>query len=257
MSYNWDWGVLFELAPDGTHTYMAVLLHGALWTAAVALSSYGIALVLGAIVGVLRTAENRILSIGAATYVELFRNIPLIVQMFLWYFVFPEFLPSKASTWVKQLSLAPFIMAVAALGLYTSARIAELLRSAIQSRPPGQINAALALGLTRGQAYRLVLLPVAFRLVVPPLTSEFIGVIKNSAIALTIGVVELTASSRLIQELTFHIFEVFTVASLIYLAMNFTVVKIMGTIEQACQIPGMIKRQGAANPTRKANVLRV
>src|SRR5439155_1249716 len=179
-------------------------------------------------------------------YVELFRNIPLLVQMFLWYFVLPELLPSEIGDWLKQLPDASFYTAVVALGFYTSARIAEQVRAGILSLARGQGWAALALGLTLPQAYAYVLLPMAFRIILPPLTSEFLNVIKNSAVALTIGLMELTARARAMQEFSFQVFEAFTAATVIYIVINIIVTFAMRWLERETAVPGYIS--GAERP---------
>jgi glutamate/aspartate transport system permease protein len=178
-------------------------------------------------------------------YVELFRDIPLLVQMFLWYFVLPELLPVSLGDWLKQLPDASFYTAVVALGFYTSARVAEQVRAGITSLARGQRFAALALGLTLPQAYGYVLLPMAYRIILPPLTSEFLNVIKNSAVALTIGLMELTARARAMQEMSFQVFEAFTAATIIYIIINIAVTFGMRWVEQRAAVPGLI---GAAVP---------
>jgi glutamate/aspartate transport system permease protein len=193
MNYNWNWGIFFELAPDASGTYLDTLLAGLRWTLATALTAWVVALLLGAVIGTLRTTPLKwVVRLGNA-YVELFRNIPLLVQMFLWFFVVPELLPKAAGDWLKQLPNASFWTAVVSLAFFTSARIAEQVRAGINSLPRGQLLAGTALGLTLPQTYRYVLLPMAFRIILPPLTSEFMNVVKNSAVALTIGLMELTA----------------------------------------------------------------
>ena len=247
MKYNWNWGIFWQLSPDGRGTYLDTLIAGLGWTLATALSAWVIALILGMIVGVIRTTPVRGLRILGDAWVELFRNVPLLVQMFLWFFVVPELLPAAVGTWLKQLPRSAFYTAVVCLGLYTSARVAEQTRAGIQSLARGQRMAGIALGLTLPQTYRFVLLPMALRIVMPPLTSEFLNVIKNSAVALTIGLVELTASARSIQEFSFQVFEAFTAATLIYLALNLLVVTGMRWLEKRVAIPGLIGG-GAAMP---------
>ncbi len=245
MNYNWYWGIFADISPDGAHTYLQTLLIGTAWTLATALCAWIMALTFGSIVGVLRTMPFRwAIRLGTA-YVELFRNIPLLVQMFLWYFVLPELVPRGIGTWLKQLPDASFYTAVVALGFYTSARVAEQVRAGIGSLPRGQRFASLALGLTLPQAYRHVLLPMAYRIVLPPLTSEFLNVIKNSAVALTIGLMELTARARAMQEFSFQVFEAFTAATLIYIAINTAVTFAMRRVERGVAVPGYI---GAARP---------
>jgi glutamate/aspartate transport system permease protein len=160
--------------------------------------------------------------------------------MFLWYFVLPEVVPRGIGTWLKQLPDASFYTAVVALGFYTSARVAEQVRAGITSLPSGQRLAALALGLTLPQAYGYVLLPMAYRIILPPLTSEFLNVIKNSAVALTIGLMELTARARSMQEFSFQVFEAFTAATFIYIAINIVVTFAMRRTERRVAVPGYI-----------------
>lgn len=240
MNYNWNWGIFFQLSPDGTHTYLGTLLIGMLWTLATALSAWIIALSLGSLIGVLRTSPSLWLSRFANAYVELFRNVPLLVQMFLWYFVLPEILPRAAGTWLKQLPNASFYTAVVCLGLYTSSRVAEQVRAGIMSLRSGQRMAGLAMGLTLPQTYRYVLLPMAYRIILPPLTSEFLNIIKNSAVALTIGLIELTAAARSMQEFSFQVFEAFTGATIIYIVINIIVVNLMRVLERRLAVPGYI-----------------
>ena len=155
MSYNWNWGIFFQTSPDGVHTYLTTLLLGTAWTLTTALAAWCLALAMGSLVGVMRTTPHPWLVRLGQAYVELFRNIPLLVQMFLWYFVLPEVLPTEAGDWLKQLPDASFYTAVVALGFYTSARVAEQVRAGILSLASGQRLAALALGLTLPQAYLL------------------------------------------------------------------------------------------------------
>ena len=240
MKYNWNWGIFWQLSPDGRGTYLDTLVAGLGWTLATALAAWIIALVLGMVVGVIRTTPLPWLRRLGDAWVEVFRNIPLLVQMFLWFFVVPELLPVSVGTWLKQLPRSAFYTAVVCLGLYTSARVAEQVRAGIQSLNRGQGMAGVALGLTLPQTYRFVLLPMALRIVMPPLTSEFLNVIKNSAVALTIGLVELTASARSIQEFSFQVFEAFTAATLIYMVLNLIVVTGMRSLEKRLAVPGLI-----------------
>ena len=137
--------------------------------------------------------------------------------MFLWFFVLPELLPKGLGDAIKQMPppWSAYIPAVLCLGFYTAARVAEQVRAGIQSLPRGQQMAGTALGLTLAQNYRFVLLPQAFRIVLPPLTSEFLNIIKNSSVALTIGLLELTARARAMQEFSFQVFEAFTAATIL------------------------------------------
>ncbi len=240
MNYNWNWAIFFEISPDAVHSYLQTLLIGTGWTLATALSAWAVALVFGSIIGVIRTTPFPWLIRLGTGYVELFRNIPLLVQMFLWYFVLPELMPDEIGIWIKELPSASFYTAVVALGFYTSARVAEQVRAGILSLPRGQRLAALALGLTLPQAYYHALLPMAYRIILPPLTSEFLNIIKNSAVALTIGLMELTARARAMQEFSFQVFEAFTAATLIYIVINIVVTYAMRRVERRVAVPGYI-----------------
>lgn len=240
MNYNWNWNIFWESSPDGAGTYMDTLISGLLWTVATALSAWVMALVLGAIVGTIRTTPNKWAVRLANGYVELFRNIPLLVQMFLWYFVIPELVPAALGDWLKTLPNSSFITAVICLGFFTSSRVAVQVSAGINALPRGQKMAGTALGLTLPQTYRYVLLPMAFRIIIPPLGSEFLNIIKNSAVALTIGLVELTASTRAMQEFSFQVFEAFTAATIIYIVVNIFVVSFMRLLEKKMAVPGFI-----------------
>lgn len=240
MNYNWNWGVFWQMSPDGSGSYADTLLLGLKWTISTGLSAWVLALMLGTLIGTLRTLPHRGLVALGHAYVELFRNIPLLVQMFLWFFVVPELLPKAAGDWLKQLPNSSFWTAMVALGLFTSARVAEQVKAGIESISHGQKMAATALGMTQAQSYRYVLLPIAVRVIWPPLTSEFMNVFKNSAVALTIGLMELTAQARAMQEFSFQVFEAFTAATLIYLALNLVVVQGMRLLEKKLAIPGFL-----------------
>jgi len=235
MNYNWDWGVLFR------EPYLDWLVSGFGWTVAVSLTAWVLAFSLGSIIGIMRTTNSGVLRGIATGYVEFFRNIPLLVQMFLWYFVFPELLPHDAGMWVKrEMPMPQFTTAAVCLGLYTASRVAEQVRAGIQSIGQGQRNAGLAMGLTPAQVYRYVLLPVSYRIIVPPLTSEFLTIFKNSSVALTIGVLETTAQARQIEEYTFQGFEAFTAATILYIFVTSIVMLLMRVVEGRVRIPGMI-----------------
>jgi len=240
VNYHWNWHIFLEPAPDGTGTYLDMLLSGLLLTIETAICAWIIALVFGSVIGVLRTLPSKIASWIGFVWVEFFRNIPLLVQLFLWFFVLPELLPPSWGLWLKQIHHAPFYTATIGIGFFMSARIAEQLRAGIGSLPRGQMLAATALGLTTMQAYRYVLLPMAFRIIMPPLTSEFLATIKNTSVAITIGLVELTGEARSMQEFSFQVFEAFTAATLLYLLVNIVVVTAMRFLERSLAVPGYI-----------------
>ena len=249
MVYHWNWGIYWQPAADGSGSYAAYLLGGLGWTLATALSAWAIALAFGFVVGTLRTVPRPWPARLAAAYVELFRNIPLLVQMFLWYFVLPELLPRALGHAVKQMAppWASFIPAVLCLGLYTSARIAEQVRAGIQSLPRGQSLACAALGLNLAQSYRHVILPLTARIILPPLTSEFVNIVKNSSVALAIALMELTARTRAMQEFTFLTFEAYTAATVLYLVVNLAAVRALRALERRVRVPGFIAGAGDAH----------
>ena len=242
MEYQWNWGVFLLPSAVNDGTYLDWMLAGLQTTLALSLSAWVIALLLGAVIGVLRTVPHRGLAALATAHVELFRNIPLLVQLFFWYFVLPELLPAAAGDAFKALHpvAQQFVAAMVCLGLFTSARVAEQVRSGIDALPRGQRNAGLALGLTLPQTYRHVMLPMAFRLVVPPLTSEFLNVFKNSAVCSTIGLLELAAQGRQLVDYTAQPYESFVAVTLAYLAINVVVMLLMRRTESLVRVPGYL-----------------
>lgn len=236
-----DFGFLSQPAFSGGGTYLDWVITGIKWTMLVSLCAWVIAFTVGSVLGVMRTTKVIWLRGPATVYVELFRNIPLLVHMFIWYFVMPELVPKSLGLWMKQgMPMPEFWSAVFALGFYTASRVAEQVRSGIESIPRGQTHAALATGLTMPQVYRYLLLPMGYRIVVPPLTSEFLTIFKNSSVALTIGVLELTAQARTISEYTFRTFEIFTLATVVYVVITLAVVVIMQFVEAKIRVPGYI-----------------
>lgn len=240
MNYHWNWRIFWEPAPNGTGTYLDMLLSGLVLTIETAICAWIIALLFGAFFGVLRTLPSKTASHIGFAYVEFFRNMPLLVQLFIWFFVLPEILPPSWGLWMKQMPHAPFYTASIGIGLFMSARVAEQTRAGISSLPRGQKLAATALGLTTAQTYRYVLLPMAFRIMIPPLTSEFLSTIKNTSVAITIGLIELTGEARAMQEFSFQVFEAFTGATVLYLLINIVVVIAMRFVERALAVPGYI-----------------
>ena len=240
VNYNWNWHIFLEPNPTGAGTYLDMLLAGLALTIKTAILAWIIALIFGSVIGVLRTLPSKAASWIGFCYVEFFRNMPLLVQLFLWFFVLPELLPRSAGLWLKQMPNAPFWTAAIGVGLFMSARVAVQLAAGIASLPRGQKQAATALGLTTAQAYRYVLLPIAFRIILPPLTSEFLNTIKNTAVAITIGLIELTGQARSMQEFSFQVFEAFTAATVMYLLINIVVVTGMRLLERSLAIPGYI-----------------
>lgn len=237
MQYNWNWSVLFQ------QPYFDWLLAGLGWTVLVAATGWLIALALGTVVGIARTLPSRLARGLGGAYVELFRNVPVLVQLFLWYHVMPELLPQRWGMWVKRdMPLPEFWTAVICLGFYMGARVAEQVRAGIEAVPQGQRSAALASGLTLRQAYQYVILPICFRIIVPPLTSEMLSITRTSSIALTIGVLELTVQSRRIENQTFQGLEAFAAATALYIAVALTVTLVMRLVERRAAIPGLMAK---------------
>jgi len=229
---------LFRLAHNSDPSYLDWLMKAWVWTLSVAGLSLTIALILGLLMGTLRTlpsssALNKFLIWLSTSWVELFRNIPILVQVFIWYHVIPAFvLPLKA--------LPSYCLVSIALGFFTSARIAEQVRAGIQALPSGQTAAATALGLTTAQSYRYVILPMALRIVIPPLTSESMNVVKNSSVAFAVSVPELTLFAMQAQEETSKGVEIYLAVTLLYALSAFAVNRIMNQIEKRSRVPGFI-----------------
>ncbi|MEK9555100.1 MAG: amino acid ABC transporter permease [Gammaproteobacteria bacterium] len=233
MNYNWNWTVLIQ------DPYLDWLISGFGWTVAVALCAWCIAFSLGSLIGVLRTLPNKACRAFGTCYVELFRNVPLLVQMFIWYFAVPEMMPDDVGRWMKRDMPNPeFTTAVVALGLYTASRVTEQVRAGIEAIPEGLVSAAIASGMSVRKVYQFVLLPISFRTIIPPLTSEFLTIFKNSSLALTIGLLELTAQSQQIAEYTFQGFEAYTAATLIYVFIALVATLLMHQIEKKMRIDG-------------------
>jgi glutamate/aspartate transport system permease protein len=240
VNYNWNWHIFFEPNPTGAGNYLDLLLSGLVLTIETALLAWVIALIFGTIIGILRSLPSKTASWIGFAYVEFFRNMPLLVQLFLWFFVLPELLPRSAGLWLKQMPNAPFWTAAIGIGLFMSARVAVQLQAGIASLPRGQRQAATALGLTTVQVYRYVLLPMAFRIVIPPLTSESMNIVKNSSVAFAVSIAELTMFAMQAQEETSRGIEVYLAVTGLYFISAFAINRLAIFIEHRVQVPGMI-----------------
>lgn len=242
VNYHWNWGIFFQQVSSSDETFLQWMLIGLGWTLTVSLSAWVIALIIGSIMGTLRTVPNKGLALLGTAWVEVFRNIPVLVQLILWFFVLPELLPDDLARWVKQdMPAKEVVTAIVALSFFTSARVAEQVRAGIQSMPRGQRNAGLAMGFTLRQTYRYVILPMAFRIIIPPLTSEFMNTFKNSAVAFAIGVWDLTFVSRqMVEETGGQVIETLTVATVLYFLCAFAANRLMRVIERKVRVPGLI-----------------
>ncbi|MGH8795467.1 MAG: amino acid ABC transporter permease [Caldimonas sp.] len=232
MGSTWDWQ-FFLADTGGGQTYLQWLFSAWGWTLSVAVLSLVVALVSGSLMGILRTTPNRwFVALGNA-WTELFRNIPLLVQLFLWYHVLP-------SIFLGLRAIPSFVLVVFGLGFFTSARISEQVKAGIQALPRGQRYAGLAMGLTLPQTYRYVLLPMAYRIIIPPLTSESMNIIKNTSVAFAVSIAELTAYAMQVQEETSRGIEVYLAVTGLYFISAFAVNRLAHFIEVRVQVPGMI-----------------
>ncbi|MBM3217869.1 MAG: amino acid ABC transporter permease [Candidatus Rokubacteria bacterium] len=238
MQYQFKWSVLWSGQSAGW------LLQGLITTLELSALAWILAVCLGILAGALRTVTFAPLRAAAVFYVEFFRNVPLLVWMFFWYFGVPPLLPRVVQDWLFNHG-AEFWAAVIALGVYTGARMSEVIRAGILSIPRTQFEASLAMGLTVGQAYRLIILPIALRLIVPPMTNESLNLLKNSSVALTISVAELTFQTRQVETYTAKAIEALTAGTLIYLVLCLGIATVMSRLERRFAIPGLIARVGA------------
>ena len=235
MTYQFDWSVLW------TGQSGAWLARGILVTLQLSLIGWLAAVTLGILSGTFRTLPIAPLRWLASGYVEFFRNVPLLVWMFFWYFGMPPLLPEQLQDWLLDHG-AEFWAGVCALGIYHGARFSEVIRSGIRAIPRTQYEAAVSTGLTLPQTYRLIIVPLALRLIIPPATNETLNLVKNSSVALTIGVAELTFQTRQIETYTAKAFEALLAGTLIYLVLCVAIATIMSWIERRAAIPGMIAR---------------
>lgn len=247
MNYHWDWGVFFRSTGVGHEIYLDWFFQGLGMTLGLALCGWIIALVLGTVLGVMRTLPGRVLPSIASAYVDLFRNVPLLVQLFIWYYVIPDWLPDNIGNWLKQ-DISPttnaFITVTVCLGLFTAARVCEQVRTGIQALPRGQAGAGFALGLTLPQVYRHVVVPQAFRIIIPPLTSEFLNIIKNSSVASLVALPELLGQTKQLVDFSAAQFEAYTVGTLIYFVVNIGLMLFMRWVEKRLRVPGLIALGG-------------
>ena len=232
MNGQWNWQVFLQ-DNGGGQTYLEWLCSAWGWTLSVAALALVVALIVGAAVGVSRTVPNRWLVLFGNAWTELFRNVPLLVQVFLWYHVIP-------SIFTVLQGVPSFALVVLALGFFTSARVADQVKAGIAALPSGQRQAGLAMGLTLPQTYRHVLLPMAFRIVVPPLTSESMNIIKNSSVAFAVSIAELTMFAMQAQEETSRGIEIYLAVTGLYFASAFAVNRLALSIESRVQVPGML-----------------
>ncbi|HEY6007487.1 MAG TPA: amino acid ABC transporter permease [Geobacteraceae bacterium] len=213
LNYHFDWSIVTS------GKYFEWLVAGLKVT--LELSALGIimAFILGLLIAVMRMSHFRPIRWLACAYLEFFRNTPLLVQIFFWYFGSYKILPQGINDWLTSTNFE-FAAALIALTIYTSAFIAEDIRSGILAIPKEQMEAARSAGFSYLFAMQYIILPQAVRITVPPLIGQFLNLAKNSSLAMTIGVMELTYQARQVESYTFKGFEAFTAATVVYLGIS-------------------------------------
>ncbi|MFH7765186.1 amino acid ABC transporter permease [Acinetobacter sp. BSP-28] len=243
MNYSWNWGVLLQSTGVGDTTYLNWIVTGLGWLLVIAIVAWSIAMVLGSILGIMRTLPSKTArSIGTA-YVTLFRNVPLLIQLFIWFYVVPNFLPAPIKLWWMNdlgANTTALISASVGLGLFTAARVCEQVRTGIEALPVGQVNAGYAMGFSTSQLYRYVILPQSFRMILPPLSSELTNCVKNTSIASLVGVAEIISQMKTISEYTQNTIEIYTYVTIIFIVINFCLIQAMNMLEKRLRVPGLI-----------------
>jgi polar amino acid transport system permease protein len=215
-NYTLDWTVITS------GKYFGWLLSGFYTTVQLSVISITAAFFLGIVIAVMRMSRVSPIRWLAIGYLEFFRNTPLLVQIFFWYFGAYQILPQQVNDWLGKTDFE-FTAAVIALTIYTSAFIAEDIRSGVRSIPKEQMEAARSFGFSYIGAMRYVILPQAIRIIVPPLINQFLNLTKNSSLAMTIGVAELTYQARQVESYTLRPYEPFLAATLVYLCISLAI----------------------------------
>jgi len=236
LAYKFDWSVLWR------EPYGEWMLQGIWLTLQLGFLAWIIALSLGVFLGTMRAAPWKLLRLVSTIYVEVFRNVPFLVQLFFWFYAGPMIFGKTLQFKINAISGLNYYSAVVGLGLYTASRVAEHVRAGFASIGQGQYQAVLSTGMTQWQMYWHVMIPHALRLAIPPLTTEFLTIFKNSSVAMTIGVAETTFMSYKIDSDTFHGLEATTGAMFVYLVLGMAVVKTMSYFENKFRIHGLVGR---------------
>ena len=243
MNYSWNWSVLWQSTGVGDSTYLQWVLIGLGWLLVIALVAWTIAMVLGSILGIMRTLPSKTARAIGTAYVTIFRNVPLLIQLFIWFYVVPNFLPSAIrSWWINDLgaNTTALISASVGLGLFTAARVCEQVRTGIEALPVGQVNAGYAMGFSTAQLYRHVILPQSFRTILPPLSSELTNCVKNTSVASLVGVAEIISQMKTISEYTQNTIEIYTIVTVIFIVINVCLISVMTLLERRLYVPGLI-----------------
>ncbi len=213
LNYQFDWAIITS------GQYFEWIVSGVKITLQLSVVSIALSFILGLLIAVMRMSQIKPILWFSHAYLEFFRNTPLLVQIFFWYFGSYKILPQAVNDWMNTMNFE-FAAAVIALTIYTSAFIAEDIRSGVRSIPKEQMEAARSSGFSYlGSMYHIIL-PQAVRLTIPPLINQFLNLTKNSSLAMTIGVAELTYQARQVESYTFKGFEAFTAATLVYLGLS-------------------------------------
>ncbi len=237
FDYNFKWSILWS------DPYGMWLVQGIGYTLLIGACAWVIAFILGVFIGTMRVSNIRILRFLSTLYTEIFRNIPFLVQLFFWYYAFPMLFGNTLTPIINKIPSFNLYVAIVGLGLYTASRVAEHVRSGYASISRDQYQAALSTGMTPVQMYRYVIIPYCLRLILPPITTEFLTIFKNTSIAMVISVSETTFMTYQIDAETFHGFEATTAAMVIYFFIGMAVVKLMDLVEGRFRIPGMTGRR--------------
>lgn len=243
MNYSWNWGVLWQSTGVGDSTYLHWVLTGLGWLLIIAFVAWSIAMILGSVLGIMRTLPSKTARTIGTAYVTIFRNIPLLIQLFIWFYVVPNFLPTSIREWwINDLgaNTTALISASIGLGLFTAARVCEQVRTGIEALPLGQINAGYAMGFNTAQLYRYVILPQSFRTILPPLSSELTNCVKNTSVASLVGVAEIISQMKTISEYTQNTIEIYTIVTVIFVLINVCLISAMHLLEKRLHVPGLI-----------------
>ncbi len=200
-------------------------------------ASWLLAMMLGTLLATLRMSGKRSAKAVVSAFVAYHRNVPMLVQIMMWYFALPSLLPDDAQMWINQFN-GEFLYSVIAIGLCMAAYVSEDIRSGLRAIPHGQFEASRALGLSYIGSMRFVILPQAMRIAVPPLINHTVLLFKNTSLAMAIGVAELTYATRQLENYTFRTFEAYLIASLGYLALSLALMGAGALLSRHYKIPG-------------------
>ncbi len=249
FDYKFNWAVLYSESEYGNMGFL--LLDGLNLTVTITLYSSFIALTLGTLFGLARLSKFKPIYAFATVYIEFFRNTPLLVQLFFWNFALPATLPEDVRMALFELNFE-FWVATLGLGIYTSAFMAEIIRAGIQSVPKGLLEASYSSGMTFGQSLRKIILPLAFREIIPPLGSEFLNNMKNSSLAMTVGVAEICWSAQEVEALTYSGFEATAAATGIYLLLSLIIAAILNLVNAKMKV---VSNQGKSLTRKIADIV--